>query len=73
MKDNKDHILKLYKDKRLFNEALMDFIKDDIPKKELSPPPITLLPPPEPVTKQTPKKDPRLKLLKQVATSPPEQ
>lgn len=40
MKDNKDHLLKLFKENKLHNEKLIKYIKDDIPKIDLAPPPI---------------------------------
>lgn len=40
MKDNKDHIIKLYKEGRLQNLNLLEYVKDDLPKKDLAPPPI---------------------------------
>lgn len=67
MKDSKEHILKLYKDNRLGNSSLIEFIKEDLPKKDLAPPPIAL---PESITQpiKVVKKDPRLKALKPMVT-----
>jgi hypothetical protein len=64
MKDNKDYILKLYKENRLNNEDLFRFIKDDLPKKDLAPPPIDQL------TEFKPSSPPKESLLSK-GTSPP--
>lgn len=35
MKDNKDTILRLYKEDKLINKDLLEFIQADLPKKEI--------------------------------------
>ena len=42
MKDNKDTILRLYKEDKLANKDLLEFIQADLPKKEIEPLPMPL-------------------------------